>query len=229
MTDASPPSASSGPGSGPRRNPACAAIRDDLLTADPAVLGGDAGSALGRHLAICPSCRRDAERIRAAHARLDAWLDRPHRRPDVQGILAEAAGRRGGDGAHGKPHRHPEQAGGPGGSHRRAGSRGPAGSGGPAGSRRRAGDRRGGGSRRGRPPGWAVAVALAAGIAGLVLLGRDRRDPGSADLPVRVTAADPLLDRSPDLDIEVPGGTDAAVFETGDPDITVIWFMGGDR
>lgn len=84
----------------------------------------------------------------------------------------------------------------------------------------------------GRPPPrarrtlvWMAPAALAAGIAALLLLGRGREPPGeSARLAARSEGPGAVA-----LDLEVPEGSDAAVFATADPDITVIWFMGGDR
>ena len=73
---------------------------------------------------------------------------------------------------------------------------------------------------------WAVPVALAAGVAALLLLGRERTPTAAVEAPVaaRVGASEAST-----LDLEVPEGSDAAVFATADPDITVIWFLGGDR
>jgi anti-sigma factor RsiW len=78
---------------------------------------------------------------------------------------------------------------------------------------------------------WTVPAALAAGLAGLLLA---RSGPPAAPGPARGEIRTALTgSRAPgsvdDLDLEVPPGTDAAVFTTADPDIKVIWFMGGDR
>lgn len=199
----------------PGRGSGCARARATLLAADPAALAGEKDSELGRHLATCPGCRTDAARLLAATSELDRWLGSAAGGPDTERVLAAvegaAAPRRGRVGATG------------------------------AGSHRQEHARDGVPSRRPTPrptPAlrWGLASALAAGMVGVLVLGGDpdRRPPddiGAPDrgspVPTRVAASTPPP--SPDLDLEVPSGTDAAVFTTADPDITVIWLMGGDR
>lgn len=81
-------------------------------------------------------------------------------------------------------------------------------------SRRRAGVR------------WALGVgvplAAAAGLAALLLPGSPP-GPGGR-LAEGTTPAAP----DPGLALEVPAGRDAAVIETSNPDITVVWFFSGD-
>lgn len=78
--------------------------------------------------------------------------------------------------------------------------------------------------RRHRLVAWAVPVAMAAGIAALLVFGPEGPPPQA-----RVPAVGPSTSGASALDLEVPEGSDAAVFATADPDITVIWFLGGDR
>jgi hypothetical protein len=67
-----------------------------------------------------------------------------------------------------------------------------------------------------------VPLAAAAGLAALLLSGMPR---GPADRFVGGPApAAPEVG----LALEVPPGRDAAVIETSNPDITVVWFFSGD-
>ena len=61
-----------------------------------------------------------------------------------------------------------------------------------------------------------LPLALAAGIAALVLVRRDDVTPPSA--PLHVTRATP-----PVLDVQVPAAQSVAVFQTANPNIVVIW------
>jgi anti-sigma factor RsiW len=66
---------------------------------------------------------------------------------------------------------------------------------------------------------WQVLapLALAAGVGGLLLVGRLQRGMPAA-APLQVAAATPGA-----LDVQVPAGQSVAVFQTANPNIVVIW------
>ena len=68
------------------------------------------------------------------------------------------------------------------------------------------------------PRRWPVLVplALAAGVAALVLV--RRHDVTAPSTPLRVARA-----IAPPLDVQVPAGQSVAVFQTANPNIVVIW------
>jgi hypothetical protein len=68
---------------------------------------------------------------------------------------------------------------------------------------------------------WTVApLAAAAGVAGLLLLGR-----GDSDLPGEMWQPQPAVVVS-GIDVEAPSGQDVVVFDIEDrPDVVVVWFF----
>lgn len=77
--------------------------------------------------------------------------------------------------------------------------------------------------RTGRLVRWGAALAAAASLAALLLVGREASEvtaPSASPSPPPAVAAAPL----PDL--ALPPGRNAVVLETRDPDITVIWLYG---
>jgi len=209
----------------------CDAALQILLETDPGSLGrGDHAGA--DHLARCPTCRRAVHRILEGDRLLDGWLEAAPR-PDTEVILARA-------GVEGGRIARVEEtdAGGPSGGD----AQGAPGSGGRS-------DGEDGPSSSGEAPGRRIAragawVALAAAAVAAVFLVGDPAPPsgsGALDEPLsRAEASGPEASptvalagehspaRSAGPDIEVPTGRNAAILRTGNPDITIIWFYGGD-
>lgn len=184
----------------------CDAVLEILLEADPGILRrGDHGGA--EHVARCPECRRAVDRILEGEHVLDRWLSTSPG-PDTQAILAGTEAEAVGSG--------------------------------PDAGTRRSG--RWSGRRVARAAAW---IALAAAAVATVFLVDDpapRPGPATLDGPpaapgtgepdrsstVALGGADPAPP-PPTPEVEVPADRSAAILRTGDPDITVIWFYGGDR
>lgn len=154
--------------------------------------------AAAEHAARCATCARALDRILAAEGALDGWLGEAPR-PDTRTIVARVDAE---DGS------------------------APSGK-----ARRRSGARIG------------TWVALAAAAVAAVFLVRDPGPPTSGALdrslspagmpePGATAAATLAGNDTPGRpaapDIAVPAGRNAAILRTGNPDITVIWFYGGD-
>lgn len=197
----------------------CDAALEILLEADPGRLRAD-DHAAADHVARCSECRRAVDHILHGERLLDGWLGAAPR-PDTRAIVAAAEV---------TSERRPDQAGGT-----TAGADGPP-------------ERSAGPTFDGPPrtrPGVRAAAWLAlaaAAVAAILLVGdTDRRsdttfdgarasEPGagpstSPRVALRGDAA-PHPPATPEID--VPTGRNAAILRTDNPDITVIWFYGGD-
>lgn len=188
----------------------CRETRKALLEADLTELEElqvTEATALGRHVASCETCGRAARAILRGTEELGAWLTRPGGEPDVEDLLRRADLRVEGD-------EHAEAGPSDRGEDEEVPRVDPV---------------------MGRKLRWALPLAAAAAVAALILTDGDR--PGTPFPPAEETRLAPaeetrLASAEPSLDLEVPEGRTAAVFETDDPDITVIWLLddqGGDR
>ncbi len=177
----------------------CTFGRDALLRADPVELAGTLETELGRHIAGCARCREAAERLLASNRLLDDFLDLAPAL-DVDALLARAAlGPVDGSGAGGFGDPTLQD---------------------PTMTEDAPGDAAQKTDRhrlRTRWHRWTVVAAAASVAALLVARSSERPLPGAASLPV--------VERYPTF--ELPAGRDVAVFQTDNPDITVLWFFPG--
>jgi hypothetical protein len=173
----------------------CETARERMLDADPAALSDPGSGALGRHIAGCAACSRRASVLVAGLAAIDEAIGRYGSAGDADtAARAALAGVRNGEPRGSEPRES---------THPTRPERVP---GGVPGPRRR--------SRTLRP--W-LPLAAAAAITAILVIGRgDAPRPGPTPTPEppgtepRVTVAPPV-DRA------------AAILETANPDITIIW------
>ena len=159
------------------------------------------GPSLAAHLAGCSTCDRKVENVLSGLRELEGWLDRPASEGAILRVLSDAAAR---------PMEHGVVTG--------EGSLSMAAE---AVSRPR-GRRPIGRMKRGAQ--WAVPLALAAGLATVSLLPSMRDSTTPTDRLVAPTA---FVPRSVPV-LTIRGDRDAVIFATRDPNITVVWFLGGD-
>jgi hypothetical protein len=176
----------------------CDEVIATLLEADPQDLLPDPQTELGRHLTGCERCRRAARLVEDGSRELDAWLDRSG--THLPALDVESILERAG---HPDPEANttPLEAGSA--LHGRAAS-------GSSPSRLRARAR------------WFLPLAAAAGLATILVT---RQDPGALPGPDTAT---PAQEAPEGLALDVPGGRNAAVLSTDNPDITIVWIYGGE-
>ncbi len=174
----------------------CETALDRMLEAGPAVLRGEDGGELARHIAGCPRCARVATAILADLEAVDRALAdfADARDADAAADAALAAVRRQGDGdvvpLRSRPGTTTGDA-----SPRHAGG---------AGSRR-AWTRRA----------W-VPLAAAAALAAVLVLRQDE-----APFPAGPAPAAPAIE--PRVSVTPPADRGAAILETENPNITIVW------
>jgi len=174
----------------------CDEVLERILEAEPEELRGKFGSPLGEHIASCTRCGGVARRILEEESALGGHLISCTPVPALDDLLERA-----------KVLETDSRAKDPRGRVWGRGRPSGLGEGSEGGSRKRWGARR-----------WALAILplAAAAATATLFIPSTRTLPGDPYVP-------PLT--PPGLDLEVPEGRTAAVLETKDPDITVLWLF----